>query len=416
MFKGKTVLTAVDIGTSKIRVAIAETNDKDETIDLLGFAEKSSDGGVIKGEISDINRVTSILNEVCKEAEERANTPINSDTLYVGITGSHIASRDSSGTVLINSADRKITYQHLDEALRNAKSLLLPPDSILINSVDGYSYLDGTHKETQVVGHTASKLESHTHIIYGSKNRVENFQSIVKEQGFESVHTVFNGLASALAVTTSDDFIHGTITVNIGAGITEYIVFNDYIIKDLGILTLGCDHIANDLSLGLDIHINKARDIITNNLHTKRMAEGHSTVDIQSAFSLRKIPIASIEKIIDLRVREIFDVINNKIKAKKLHKLLRNGVVLCGGIANLNYAQVTARSIFEIPTRNGSPLDFGGSDDILKNPGNITALGTLRYAKEDVKIRQAQGSGNFATKLDYGLSSMLRKTWRAFKK
>ncbi|MEI6055377.1 MAG: hypothetical protein WCR55_04880, partial [Lentisphaerota bacterium] len=259
MFKGKTVLTAVDIGTSKIRVAIAETNDKEETIDLLGFAEKSSDGGVIKGEISDINRVTSILNEVCKEAEERANTPINSDTLYVGITGSHIASRDSSGTVLINSADRKITYQHLDEALRNAKSLLLPPDSILINSVDGYSYLDGMHKETQVVGHAASKLESHTHIIYGNKNRVENFQSIVKEQGFESAYCVFNGLASALAVTTSDDFIHGTITLNIGAGITEYIVFNDYIIKDLGVLTLGCDHIANDLSLGLDIHINKAR-------------------------------------------------------------------------------------------------------------------------------------------------------------
>lgn len=416
MFKGKTVLTAVDIGTSKIRVAIAETSDKEETIDLLGFAEKSSDGGVIKGEISDINRVTSILNEVCKEAEDRADTPINSDTLYVGITGSHIASRDSSGTVLINSADKKITYQHLDEALRNAKSLLLSPDSILINSVDGYSFLDGAHKETQPVGHTASKLESHTHIIYGNKNRVENFQSIVKEQGFESVYPVFNGLASALAVTTSDDFIHGTITLNIGAGITEYIVFNDYVIKDLGVLTLGCDHIANDLSLGLDIHINKARDIIINNIHTKRMAEGHSTVDIPSAFKTRKIPIASIEKIIDLRVREIFEVINSRIKAKKLHKLLRNGVVLCGGIAHLNYAQVLARSIFEIPARNGSPLDFGGSDDILKNPGNITALGVLRYAKEDVKIREAQGLGNFATKLDYGLNSMLRKTWRAFKK
>ncbi len=416
MFKGKTVLTAVDIGTSKIRVAIGETSDKEENIDMLGFAEKSSDGGVIKGEISDINRVTSILHEVCKEAEDRANTPINTDTLYVGVTGSHIASRDSSGTVLINSADKKITYQHLDEALRNAKSLLLPPDSILINSVDGYSFLDGTHKETQPVGHTASKLESHTHIIYGNKNRVENFQSIVKEQGFESAFPVFNGLASVLAVTTTDDFIYGTMTINIGAGITEYIVFNDYVIKDLGVLTLGCDHIANDLSLGLDIHINKARDIISSNLHAKRLAEGHSTVDIPSAFGTRKIPIASIEKIIDLRVREIFEVINSKLKAKRLHKLLRNGVVLCGGIAGINYSQVIARSIFEIPVRTGSPLDFGGSDDILKNPGNITVFGILRYAKEDVKIRGAQGSGNFATKLDHSLSSMVRKTWRAFKK
>ena len=225
MFKGKTVLTAVDIGTSKIRVLIGETVDKEETIDIIGFAEKSSDGAVIKGEISDVNRVTSILNEVCKDAEDRANTPINTDTLYVGVTGSHIASRDSSGTVPINSADKKISYQHLDEALRNAKSLLLPPDSLMINSVDGYSFLDGTHKETQPVGHIASKLESHTHIIYGSKNKIENFQSIVKEQGFESVLPVFNGLASALAVMTTDDFTHGTITVNIGATILDLFTY-----------------------------------------------------------------------------------------------------------------------------------------------------------------------------------------------
>jgi len=415
MFKGKTVLTAVDIGTSKIRVAIGETSDREETINLLGFAEKPSEG-VIKGEISDVNRVTVILNEVCKDAEDRADTPINSDTLYVGVTGSHIASRDSSGTVLINSTDKKITYQHLEEALRNAKSLLLPPDSIMLNTVDGYSYLDGTHKETQPVGHIASKLESHTHIIYGNKNKIENFQSVVKEQGFENVIPVFNGLASALAVTTSDDFIHGAVILNIGAGITEYIVFNDYVVRDLGIITLGCDHIANDLYLGLDIHINKAKEIIRNELHLKRTAEGHNTIDIQSAHGTRKIPIASIEKLIDLRVREMLEVVNSKIKAKKLHKLLRNGVILCGGIASMNYVQVLARSIFETPARIGTPLDFAGPDDILKNPGNLTALGLLRYAKEDVKIRQALGSGNLATKLDYGLTSILKRTLRVFKK
>ncbi|HBM16926.1 MAG TPA: cell division protein FtsA [Lentisphaeria bacterium] len=415
MFKGKTVLTAIDIGTSKIRVLIGETGDREETVNLLGFAEKQSEG-VIKGEISDVNRVTVILNDVCKEAEDRANTPINIDTLYVGVTGSHIASRDSSGTVLVNSADKKVTYQHVEEALRNAKSLLLPPDCIMINSVDGYSYLDGTHKETQPVGHIANKLESHTHIIYGNKNKIENFQSIVREQGFENSIPVFNGLASALAVTTSDDFIHGTITLNIGAGITEYIVFNDYVVRDLGVITFGCEHIANDLYLGLDIHINKAREIIREELHLKRMSEGHDTIDIQSSHGVRKIPIASIEKIIDLRVREMFEVVNSRIKAKKLHKQLRNGVILCGGLASMNYAQVLARSIFEVPARIGAPLDFSGTDDVLKNPGNITALGLLRYAKEDVKIRQALGTANLANKLDYGLTSMIKKTFKVFKK
>ena len=413
--RNSAIITAVDLGTSKIRTIVAETNSDEENITILGHAEKSSENGIVKGEITDINKVSRILKEVMLEAEQKSETYILSDSLYVGVTGSHISSKDSSGTVLINSADRKVVPFQVDEALRNARSLLLPPDSRLLNSIDGYFVLDNTHKVTDPIGHTASKLEAHTHVVYGNKNRIENVESIVKEQGFDSCFTVFSGLASALSVMTEDDFIHGTLMINIGAGISEYILFNDYTVKDTGVFTLGCDHIANDLFLGLDINIAKAKDIIINHSHITRKEDGHGSIDIQSTFNTRQIPIASAEKIIELRIREMFEVIYNRIKAKKLIKLLSNGIILCGGIANLSYAVDIAASVFEIPVRVGTPLDLSGPDDLLKDPGNITALGLLRYAKKDVQARMEAGDGSLVNKFDHKISTMLKKAWGVMK-
>jgi len=349
------------------------------------------------------------------EAEQKSETYILADSLYVGITGSHITSKDSSGTVLINSADRKVVPSQVDEALRNARSLLLPPDSRLLNSIDGYFVLDNTHKVTDPIGHTASRLEAYTYIVYGNKNRIENVESIVKEQGFDSCFPVFSGLASALSVMTEDDFIHGTLMINIGAGISEYILFNDYTVKDTGVFTLGCDHIANDMFLGLDINIAKAKDIIMSHSHIARKENGHGTIDIQNAFNTRQIPIASAEKIIELRIREMFEVIYNRIRAKKLMKLLSNGIILSGGIANLSYAVDIAESVFEIPVRVGTPLDLNGPDDLLKDPGNITALGLLRYAKKDVQARMEAGDGSLVNKFDHKISTMFKKVWGAMK-
>lgn len=413
--RNSAIITAVDLGSSKIRTIVAETNSDEENITILGYAEKSSENGIVKGEIIDVNKISRILKEVMIEAEQKSNTYILSDSLYVNVTGNHIASKDSSGTVLINSSDRKVVPSQVEEALRNARSLLLPPDARPLNSIDGYFVLDNTHKVTDPIGQTASKMEAHTHIVYGNKNRIENVESIIKEQGFDTCFTVFSGLASALSVMTEDDFIHGTLTINIGAGISEYIFFNDYTVKDTGVFTLGCDHIANDLFLGLDINIAKAKDIIINHDHIARKEEGHNTLDIQNTFNTRQIPIASVEKIIELRVREIFEVIYNRIKAKKLIKLLSNGIILCGGIARLPYAVDIARSVFEIPVRIGTPLDIRGYDNLLKDPGNITALGLLRYGKKDVQARMEAGEGSLVNKFDHKISTMFKKVWGAMK-
>ncbi len=85
------------------------------------------------------------------------------------------------------------------------------------------------------------------------------------ESGFTNAKPIFNGLASAISVLTNDDFEHGVLVINIGAGTTEYTIFNKYLVMLTGVLPVGGDHLANDLYLGLDINYQKAVEIIISN-------------------------------------------------------------------------------------------------------------------------------------------------------
>jgi len=411
MGKNNTIITAVDIGTSTIRVFIGETDSQSDTINIIGYSEKSSEG-VIKGEISDMIKVTSILNEAVKEAEKISGYIIDPETLYIAVTGNHIISKKGAGTVIIDSDDHIVTLPHINEALKSARGLLTPTESVIINTIDGHFIIDGTHHVNDPIGQTASKLEAYSHIIYANNNRLENFLNTLKDIGFETPTPVFSGLASSLSVLTSDDFEHGTLTINMGAGTTEYILFNNYIAKESNVITIGCDHLANDLYLGLDIGLSAAKNIITNNVTNVRKSEGHSTIELKGALETRQIPITTVERIIEMRLNEVFEIIHANLKTRKLHSLLNNGIVLCGGAANIPGIKEIISSIFDTPVRIGTPIDISGPDILLNSPGSLTTLGLLRYGALELQPKKYNAPSTLIRKLDQKLWSFWKRTWK----
>lgn len=411
MRKNSTIITGIDIGTSKIRVLIGEADPQSDNINIIGYSEKNSEG-VVKGEISDMIKVSNILNEAVRDAENISDSVIDSNTLYVAITGNHIISKDGAGTVIIDTEDHIVTLPHINETLKSAKGLLTPSESTIINTVDGHFIIDGTHHINDPIGQTASKLEARSHIIYANSNRLENFQNTIKDIGFETSIPVFSGLASALSVLTSDDFEHGTLTINMGGGTTEYMLFSNYIARESNVLTLGCNHLINDLYLGLDIGLSAAKDIITNNIVNIRKSEGYSTVELKGTLKTRQIPIATIEKIIEMRLNETFEIIYSNLKKRNLNPLLNNGVVLCGGAAYIPGIKEIISTIFDTPVRIGTPIDFSGPDNLLNSHGFFTVLGLLRYGALELQPQKYSTAGTIIRKLDQKLWSFWKKAWR----
>jgi cell division protein FtsA len=93
----KQTITALDIGTSKIAVAIA-VHDESEKLKVLGYGVAES-AGVRKGVIVDIDQVTECLDIAIQKAERMAG--VAAKDAFVSVGGPHIASQDSHGVVAV---------------------------------------------------------------------------------------------------------------------------------------------------------------------------------------------------------------------------------------------------------------------------------------------------------------------------
>ncbi len=409
MAKYKRVLSSVDIGTSHIRVAIGETEEQTGSIRVVGYADKDSEGAVCKGEITDMEKAKGILDEAIREAERMADHEIDPQGIFVGVTGAHIGCVEVAGSTLIDTEDRKVVARHISEALKIAKASPLGADCLPLNSIDGCFILDGMRHVNDPLAQTANRLEARSHIIFGKRNNINNFLSPIKELGFNWPKPVFSGLASALAVLTMDDFEHGVLVIDMGAGITEFMLFHNFMALDSGTLTVGCDHIANDISLGLEVTFPKARSLVKTNTAHELRKQGQTTIEIPGSFGTRHIPIHSVERVIEMRLRETFEIIHEKLKAHNLLQLLHNGVVICGGAANLPYTKDIVSAVFETPTRIRHAVDVGGPESLLKFPGNFTALGLLRHAEQELNPSSSRGLVNL---INTKIWPMWSKAWK----
>ena len=121
MFQQHNIITAIEMGTSKICVLIGETSS-DERLAVIGFGEYPSNNSVIKGEIVDMDTALEQLTKAIAQADESSNRAINdSNIIALSVTGSSILSYQGTGTVFIHNEDNRIGDEEIRTAVHNAQ-------------------------------------------------------------------------------------------------------------------------------------------------------------------------------------------------------------------------------------------------------------------------------------------------------
>lgn len=383
-FFGRGVFTAVEFGTSKV-CALHGGCDKAGNPVVLGFGRCDSDGAVCKGDIIDYSAATNALAKALEDADKSAGHNFDRRNVYCLVSGQGISSRQGEGNVAIYDEDRKIKSAHIKEAVMKAQSLSLSPEQIHIATFDSYFMVDTRHRVKDPLDQAASRLDAFVHIIFAERNRVETMRSILRELGFENhASCVFSGVASAYGALTQDDREQGVLLIDMGAGCSDYIVVRDEGILLSGTVPIGTDNIANDLSIGLDLSLEQCRKFIAESKLEEYQRNGSGFIEMNVRDSKRrKIPMASFEKIIDMRLRETFSIIKEKVEMKSLGPLLGNGVVFCGGAAMMPAAMESLRDVSGMHVRRGESTGISGAMNGLDIPARYTSiLGLLKYAVE----------------------------------
>jgi cell division protein FtsA len=387
MFDSPPIIVGLEIGTSKIAAVIGEVNETG-ALNLIGIGQSQSHG-VRKGEVVDPVQAAEDVRAAIVDAEHSADVEIRS--VYLGVTGAHIRGLTNRGVHPIASVDREITGDDVQDVIRNARMVQFPPQNTIIHAIRQDFIVDGVEGIANPLTMLGSRLEVDVHVVYGNENRMKNAVRVVEGLQLQVEGLIFNGLASALATLTNEDKEMGSLVIDLGGGVTEYVVYAGGVIKHTGVLAVGGDHLTNDLAYGLKVPMGRAETVklehgcavIREDLKGRTL-----TLNNELGLPIRTINLEHLNCIVALRFEEIFQLIEAEMAQAGLLDYIRRGVFLCGGGARIPQAQQLAEQVFQLPTSVGRANSISGIKSTLDQPEFATAIGLVKFGSFQQKRRK----------------------------
>lgn len=388
MAKRNPPITAVEIGTGTVKVVIGIPED-DGTFTIAGYSEQPSGTRVRKGEVVDMDGAGEALSQALTAAESAAGCRI--EAVYLAVTGRHIGCVNVQGTVPITAPDRVITEDDVVAATRHAMEHSLPMHKIKVNSFQCSYIIDNVRRISQPIGMVANNLSADIHVIHGDRNIIDTQCKLLEQVlGSEADDIAFSGIANFYGCVDIERSRKGILVADIGAGVTEYAIFHNEGCVHSGQLTVGCDHLANDLSIGLGIPIARARDVLRE--HGTALCKADSakkSIVLQVLLSdpPRRFTEAAVATVIELRMRELFEIIRDDLVQSDVAGCIGDGVILSGGGALIPEIGDLCGAVFSLPVRIGRPLNITG-EDALCSPRFVTPVGLLHLGLHLGKLEQ----------------------------
>ena len=390
MFEDSNIVVGLEIGTSKICVVVGEQN-VEGAVNIIGLGQSLS-SGVRKGEICDTEKVEQEVRAAIFEAEQMADVEIRS--VYLGVTGGHIRGFSNRGVHPVVSADREISDDDVQDVIKNAKAINLPAENTVVHAVRQHFFVDGQDGVTNPVGMLGARLEVDMHVIHGHANRLQNAIRLVRATQLEVNGIVFNGIASALSLLTSEQKELGALVVDIGGGTTEFVVYSEGAIRHAGVLAVGGDHVSNDLAFGLKVSLSRAQKLkheYGSALITEAAKGQTISITNELGLALKVVNLEHLQRIMSLRLEELFEIIAHELEKAGLTDYLRAGVFLCGGGSRVPAIEKLAERVFQMNVTHGHAGSMSGITTALDQPEFAAAIGLVKYGSLKNRRRERRG-------------------------
>ncbi|MBI3018668.1 MAG: cell division protein FtsA [Deltaproteobacteria bacterium] len=373
------IIVGLDIGTTKICAIVGEKTDTG--IDIVGIGTSVSTG-LRKGVVINIDSTVESIKKAVEEAELMAGVEINS--VYCGIAGGHIKGFNSHGIVAVK--EKEVKDSDLRRVIDAAKAVAIPLDREVIHVIPQEYIIDDQDGIKEPLGMSGVRLEAKVHIVTGAVSSAQNIIKCANRTGLNVSDIVLQQIASSEAVLNNDEKELGVALIDIGGGTTDIAIFSGGSIVHTAVLSLGGNHITNDLAVGLRTPTPDAEKLKINyGCAMTSMIDKDQWVEVQTVGGKRSRTFSKKElaEIIEPRVEEIFSLVQREIIKSGYEDLLASGVVITGGCTLLSGMQELAEMIFDSPVKKGIPKGFGGLLDIVSSPIYATGVGLVLYGSKD---------------------------------
>ena len=382
-----TIISGIDIGTTKIVVIIAEK--KDGAINIIGFGQSSS-FGLERGIVVDISETIISIGKAVKQAEKQAKIEIES--AFIGLTGDHIKGINCTGNISIingdyrNPAGERITQKHIDKVLEHSRAINLSPERKILHTLSREFKVDERQGIKNPLGLSGNRLEANVHLVTIARNIENDLKTCIEECGLDIDGFIIEPLASSASVLDINEKKLGSILIDIGGGTSDIIIFNNNSIIHTGAIPLGGENLTKDIAYGLNTSLENAEIIkCKNGIAKESLADDQKIIKILGTNGREDKEISEkyLASIIQPRVNEIFNLAKNEVKRSDYDGDFTFGIILTGGGASLSGITDIAQEIFNMPVKIGIPDTINGKADIINNPRYATGIGIIKYVIEN---------------------------------
>jgi cell division protein FtsA len=374
----KKKIASIDIGTTKV-CTIMGVLDSSSGLRVLGVGITPSHG-IEKALIADAAKAKESIRESIRKAEVMAGYKL--DSAYIGVTGRHISSMNSKGTIAITRSDMQVKAEDLKRALDVALNVKIPPEQKILHVIPRSYRLDGQEVKNPI-GMNGTELEIDVHLITAAAASVQNLTRVIKGLGVNIDDLVLEPLASAEACLAEEEKQAGVLIADIGGGTTDIAIIKDGSIYHTSVLPAAGHQITNDLTAGLGLSYDLAEEM-KKKYGTLVPSGENEDPDKMVGNNGQSVSFTALCEIMRARVEEIIRLIILDLPEERRGDLIPAGIVITGGCANIPGIAAVAETLTKMPVRIGIPAALNGvSIEALNNPAYATSVGLMLYSMKN---------------------------------
>ena len=375
----KSLVVGLDVGTSKI-VAIVGESQPDGSVEVIGLGSHPSTG-LKRGVVVDMASTEQAIQRAVEEAELMAGCEIHS--VYAGISGSHIRSLNSDGTVAIK--DKEVSEGDVERVLDAARAVPVAADQKILHVLPQEYVIDNQDGIRQPIGMAGVRLEAHVHVVTAALSATQNIGKCVARCGLSVDELIMQPLAASQAVLTEDEKDLGVCLVDIGAGTTDIAVFTDGAIRHTACIPVAGDQVTNDIAVALRTPTQHAEDIkIKYACALEQLARNDESIQVPSVGvrTSRHLARQTLAQVVEARYRELFSLVQAELRHSGFESMVAAGLVMTGGASQMEGAEELAEELFHMPVRLAKPQYVSGLSDVVCNAIHATGVGLLLYGNQ----------------------------------
>jgi cell division protein FtsA len=385
--KRQRIVTALDIGTSKICCLIAKTSSapdwfegKGEAVqfEVLGFDHTRADG-LKAGMVAHLDRAEACIRSAVDAAERMAGVTV--EDVHVSVTCGRLRSESFSASVALPSG--AVREDDILRLLAGGRQYAARDKRSVLHALPTSYRIDENGGINEPQGMCGERLSVDLHAVTGDDVAMRNIRLCVERCHLGVASLVAAPYASALSVITPDEAKFGAACLDFGAGTTTLSVFADGRFIHADGIAIGGNAITTDIARTLGAPLDHAERLKT--LHGSAFATISDEREIITypavtgvpQPSLNQITKAQLALIIRPRIEEILDLMRRRLAASGVASEATQHLVLTGGASQLTGLAELATNMFGRPARLGRPRSLSGLPAVAAAPDFAASIGLL---------------------------------------